>query len=157
MTTAAHTTHSQRGRANRRKGADAERFVARYLNKVGFGGAQRAVRNTQPDPLDLTGIPGTVWSIKNVSSTPQVGKWLAEAETARNQQGAELAILVIRRAGKAEPARWWAWVSYGALTRAVTGLPWPGPTALACFELGELVPLLRQAGYGDAVEMGGTA
>lgn len=156
MTTAAQT-NTQRGRANRRKGADAERSVARYLNKVGFGGAQRAVRNTHPDPLDLTGIPGTVWSIKNVAATPQVGKWLAEAETARNQQGADLAILVIRRAGKAEPARWWAWISYGALTRAVTGLPWSGSNALACFELGELVPLLHQAGYGDRQVWGESA
>lgn len=153
----ASSNPAHRGRANRRKGHDTERAVARYLNTVGFGGAQRAVRNTHPDPLDLTGIPGTVWSIKSVSGTPMIDKWLTEAEVACNQQGADLAVLVIRRAGKAQPARWWAWVSYGALTRAVTDLPWPGPNALVCFELGELVPLLRQAGYGDAVEIGSTA
>lgn len=150
-------TNATRGRANRRRGADAERAVARYLNRVGFGGAQRAVRNTKPDPLDLTGIPGTVWSVKNVSSTPQVQRWLAEADVVRDQQGAELAILVIRRHGKAEPARWWAWVSYGSLTRAVTGTPCPGLHAPVCVELGELVPLLHAAGYGDPEALGESA
>ncbi len=149
--TTPNRTNSQRGRANRRKGHDTERAVARYLQTVGFGGAQRAVRNTRPDPLDLTGIPGTVWSVKSVSTTPTVEKWLAEAEVVRDHQGAELAILVIRRHRKAEPARWWAWISYGSLTRAVTGHRCPtGAATPVCLELGELVPLLHAAGYGDA-------
>lgn len=105
------TTAAERGRANRRKGHDTERAVARYLQTVGFHGAQRAVRNTHPDPLDLTGIPGTVWSIKSTSTTPQIAKWLTEAEIARDLQGAELAILVVRRHGHAQPERWWAWIT----------------------------------------------
>ncbi len=151
-------TASSRGRANRRKGHDTERAVARYLQTVGFGGAQRAVRNTQPDPLDLTGIPGTVWSIKNVSATPQIGTLLAQAENARDRQGAELAILVIRRHRHAQPARWWAWITYSSLTRAVTGHRCgAGSATPTCFELGELVPLLHAAGYGDPTDMGQTA
>lgn len=141
-------TAAERGRANRRKGADAERAVARYLNRVGFAGAQRAVRNTHPDPLDVTGIPGTVWSVKNVAAAPQIQRWLDEGETARNHQGAELAILVVRRAGKAEAARWWAWVRFGPLARAVTGAR-THSQAPVCLELGELVGLLHAAGYGD--------
>lgn len=148
-------TESARGRANRRKGHDTERAVARYLRAVGFPGAERAVRTGYrvgdrevPDPLDITGIPGVVWSVKNDASN-QIGKWLHEAETAQHHHGAELAILVVRRRGKAEPSRWWAWVSLPALVRAVLGTGWHDVSGYVCLELGDLVPMLHRAGYGD--------
>ena len=149
-------TASARGRANRRKGHDTERAVARYLRSVGFHGAERAVRTsytvgerTVLDPLDIIGIPGTVWSIKNDASN-QIEKWLDEAQRLGHHHGAELAILIVRRKGKAEPARWWAWISLRALAHAVTGFPQRQLSGSICLELGELVPMLHTAGYGTA-------
>lgn len=152
-------TESARGRANRRKGHDTERSVARYLRSVGFAGAERAVRTGYrvgdrevPDPLDITGVPGVVWSVKNDASN-QIAAWLNEAEIARNHHGAELAILVTRRRGKADVSRWWTWVSLPALVRAVLGTGWHDVNGYVCLEFGDLVPMLHRAGYGDADEL----
>lgn len=151
-------TASQRGASNRRKGHDTERAVARYLRAHGFPHAERAVRTgytaagrTVADPLDLTGIPGTVWSIKNDASK-QITKWLDEAEIARNHVGAELALLVTRRRGKADVSRWWVWVSLPSLIRVVTDVGHYHYSGHMCMELGELVPMLHAAGYGDDQE-----
>ncbi len=149
-------TATARGKANRRKGHDTERSVAKYLRAVGFAGAERAVRTgytvgdrTVPDPLDITGIPGTVWSVKN-DARNEIPKWLNEAEIARDTHGAELAILVVRRRGKADVSRWWAWVSLPSLVRAVLGTGWHDVSGYVCLELGDLVPMLHRAGYGDS-------
>lgn len=146
-------TASERGRANRRNGADAERDVARYLRTVGFPHAERAEKNgwrsrnhVSVDPGDTLGIPGTVWSIKRDASN-RIAAWLSEVEALRAAHGAELGILVVRRAGKASPGRWWAWVSLPALGAAVTGTS--HLSGVACMELGDLVPNLHNAGYGD--------
>ncbi len=152
MTTAAAT----RGRTNRRKGADTERAVAKYLRTVGFSNTERAVRTgytvddrVVADPLDITGIPGTVWSVKNDASN-QIAKWLSEAERLGNIHGAELAILVVRRKGKADVCRWWSWVSLPALARVLIGAEacrdFHGHV---CLELDNLVPMLHAAGFGD--------
>lgn len=152
-------TASQRGASNRRKGAEAERAVARYLRTVGFGGAERAERNgwrthdhVARDPGDILGVPGIVFSVKYDASN-QVAKWLTEAEVLRNQHGAELALLVCRRPGKAEPSRWWVWASLASLARAVTGTPVRELSGYVCLELGDLVPMLHTAGYGDEQEV----
>lgn len=152
------TTNATRGRANRRKGHDTERAVARYLRSVGFPGAERAVRTSYRvddrlvlDPLDITGIPGTVWSVKNDASN-QITKWLDEAERLGHHHGAELAMLITRRRGKSAVGRWWAWVSLRALARALNGANVSSiPHAMrghVCMELGDLVPMLHAAGYG---------
>lgn len=153
-------TATARGRANRNKGAWTERVVARYLRTQGFPHAKRAVHNgyrtpeqTAPDPLDIAGIPGVVISVKNDASN-QITKWLDQAERIGNNHGADLALLVVRRSGKAEIGRWWVWVSLPALARSLTGnaiigQPWNGHV---CLELGELVPMLHAAGYGDPSE-----
>jgi len=151
-------TPTERGRSNRRRGHDAERAVAKYLRAVGFPGAERAVRTgyragnrTVPDPGDITGIPGVVFSVKNDQSN-QIVKWLHEIDITRDAHGAELAVLVVRRKGKGDVSRWWAWVPLPMLARAVTGTVVPGLTGFACLELGDLVPMLHRAGYGDHQE-----
>lgn len=153
-------TASERGKANRRKGIKTERDVARYLRAVGFPDAHRAIHNgwrtpehTAPDPLDTAGIPGMVISVKN-DAAMTITKWLNEAEQVKNRVGAELALLITRRAGKAEPARWYVWLPLSSLTRlAADARPGASPTAVVCLELGELVPLLHAAGYGAAQEL----
>lgn len=147
-----------RGVANRRKGHDTERDVAKYLRNVGFPHCERAVRtgyttadHSLADPLDLTGVPGVLWSVKGVRapSRGEIARWLGEAENARNVHGADLAVLVLRRHGVAEPSQWWAWVSLPSLARAVLGERHPEFAGYACVALGDLAAMLRRAGYGD--------
>lgn len=150
---------SERGRSNRRRGLDAERAVARYLRTVGFPQAERAVRTgfnaggrEVADPGDIAGVPGVVWQVKNTVREDIAG-WMAETEQQRQGAQADLGVLVVRRAGKADPGRWWAWIyacdlAYLATTAAggaKTGFP-------VRVELGHLVPLLIAAGYGTSEE-----
>lgn len=152
-------TASQRGKSNHRKGVTAEQNVARYLRIEGFPDARRAIHNgwrtaehIASDPLDIAGIPGLVISVKN-DARNETEKWLNEAERVKNCEGAELALLIVRRYGKAEPARWWTWLPLAALTRLTTGArPCAGPVVPVSLELGDLVPLLHAAGYGSSPE-----
>lgn len=154
-------TRSEIGRANARKGKDTERKVAGYLRDVGFPGAERAVRTGYrtaardvADPGDITGTPGIVWQVKDCARE-QIDDWLSEAEDQAVATGADLGVLVVRRRGHADPARWWAW-----LTLNDVGLLLPGrqliPLRQARFpvrmELGHLVPMLHTAGYGSSEE-----
>lgn len=144
------------GRANNRKGKDAEQRVARYLREHGWPNAERHVRTgyrtagrALVDPLDITGTPGIVWSVK-ADTSAQVRSWLHETEQVRRYQGADLGVLVVRRSGKASPARWWAWAPFGVLIQLTTGrLPHAAHQAPVCLELGELLPMLWAAGYGS--------
>ncbi|MGW1675985.1 hypothetical protein [Saccharopolyspora sp. NPDC002376] len=153
---------SERGKSNRRRGLDAERAVARYLRTVGFPGAERAVRTgfnaggrTVADPGDITGIPGVVIQIKSVARE-NIAAWMEEvAEQSLNAESA-IGILVQRRPGKADAGRWWAWVMVAELVDLTTGAPGEYMGASmhrpVRMELGHLVPLLRQAGYGTTEE-----
>lgn len=155
-------TASERGRANRRKGADAERAVAKYLRANGFPGAERAVRlgyvgsdRVIPDPGDLTGTPGIVWQVKDCARE-NIAVWLDDTDRQREQADAEHGVLVVRRRGAAGVGRWWAWVGLGdVLTLAnpdgchcveCAGEVTKEPVRL---ELGTLVELFRIRGYGD--------
>lgn len=150
-------TASQRGKANRRKGINTEQAVARYLRAVGFPQARRAEHNgwrttehTAPDPLDIVGIPGVVISVKN-DAKMTIRPWLDKAEQVKNREGADLALLIVRQRGKAEPARWLVLLTLASLSRLVAGTrPATGPVVPVSLELGELVPLLHAAGYGPA-------
>lgn len=149
---------SQRGKSNRRKGLDAERAVARYLRTVGFPGAERAVRTgytgadrSVADPGDITGVPGIVWQVKSVAREDLAG-WMSEVEEQATAANADLGVLIQRRPGKADPARWWAWVQIVDI-----GFLFGGRSIMhrhrrypVRMELGHLVPLLHQAGYGTS-------
>lgn len=156
-----------RGVANRRKGHDTERDVAKYLRNVGFPHCERAVRtgyttaeHALADPLDLTGVPGVLWSVKGVKAPTrgEITRWLGEAENARNLHNADLAVLVLRRHGVAEPSQWWAWVSLPSLVRGVLGIGASRDfTGYACLALGDLAKMLGRAGYGDETAEDDTA
>jgi hypothetical protein len=156
MTTSTKTP-AQRGAANRRKGADAELAVVKYLRTVGFGGAERAVRTgyrtttrTAADPGDITGTPGVVWSIKDVA-TEQIAKWFDELDRMDSRPG-DVRLLVHKRRGYASPDRWWCWMHLDTLMTLTAGGPWLPESAPVRMELGHVIPLLRACGYGDAVE-----
>lgn len=148
------------GRANRRKGHDAERAVAKWLRANGFPHAERAVRTgytgndrTVADPGDVAGTPGIAWQIKDCAAE-QINTWLVETEEQRCATHADYGILVQRRRGKADPGRWWAWIDSNALARLISGRggdPWV-PKFPARVELHDLTVLLRHCGYGNDVE-----
>lgn len=106
--------------ANRDKGLQAERDVARYFRQAGLLGAERSVstgwRNsarTTADAGDLKGTPGLAVQIKNISK-PLVGDALAKAmaDTAAqcDAAGAAIPLLIEKRHGHANPGQWWAWL-----------------------------------------------
>lgn len=158
--TAATRTPSQRGRANRTKGAQAERDLCRWLRGNGFPGAERAVRTGfnaggryGADPGDLTGTPGIVWSVKDCA-VERLDQWLDELETMRDAENARLGLLVHKRRGHADPARWWCWAPFDQwLSLRDANTPPDGPWGCpARLELGHAVTLLRTVGYGDPIE-----
>lgn len=153
-------TASQRGSTNRRRGIQAERDVCRWLRANGFPHAERAVRTgfravdrTSADPGDITGTPFILWSIKDCA-VEQIGRWFDEL--AAMDAGADLGLIVHKRRGHADPARWWCWLTLGHLVQLVipTHLPAAvlavadGSPAPLRMELGHVVPLLVAAGYG---------
>jgi hypothetical protein len=156
----ADRTPSQRGAANRRRGNLAELAVAKYLRTVGFPHAERAVRTgyrtptrTSPDPGDIAGVPGLVVSVKD-AKTEQLTSWLTEVRV-MTAAGGELGLLVHKRRGHADPARWWCWLALGDLMRITTDAhpcqiraAARDTTTPVRMELGHVVPLLHAAGYG---------
>ncbi len=146
------------GRANRRKGADAERAVAKWLRANGFPGAERAIRAAYvgsdrviPDPGDLTGTPGLVWQVKDCKRE-QIANWLFETEQQRSKANATYGMLITRRPGNADVGRWWCWIPLECLLDlAAYGHPLGGkelgehPVRL---ELGTVARLLRINGFG---------
>lgn len=156
------TTASARGRANREKGAVAERQLVSWLRENGWPGAERAVRTgyrtatrVSADPGDVTGTPGLVWQMKYTTrfEWPAVfAANLSETEEQRVAAGADFGLLIQRRAGTADVGRWWVWLRVADLARLLRPLPSARATDLGQpalrMELAGLVPLLRAAGYG---------
>lgn len=174
--TAAAKTPSQRGRANRNRGHQAERDVCRWLRTHGWPHAERAVRagfkapdRTAPDPGDVTGTPFILWSIKDCAAE-QIPRWFDELDDMSDNAHTAgcLTLLVHKRRGHADPGRWWCWQwqsqyldlyrSWLHLVDEVRGIPelplWiPSGTEYPMrMELGHVVPLLRAAGYGSPDE-----
>lgn len=153
------------GRANREKGIRAERHVAGYLRACGWPDAERksdpgwrSSDRASPDVGDVRGTPGLVWQVKTSSdlSSRDIAAVLAEATDQAVAAGADYPIVVQRRSGKGHPSAWWAWLTAGDLhglieTTRNQDLPAPDQvmTAPVRLELGNLVPLLHRAGYGQ--------
>jgi len=150
------------GALSTNKGKVAERDLVKYLRTVGFPAAERAVRTgyrvaerTAADPGDVTGTPGIIWSCKDVAVTkankPSVFEdWFAELDAMDGGPDA-VRLLVHKRAGYADPGRWWCWMRLPTLLWFVGPHSWgqdfPGhPVRM---ELGHVIPLLHAAGYGD--------
>lgn len=151
-------TRSQLGKMSRNKGAKAERDLVAYLRTVGFGGVERAVRTgyrtatrVAADPGDITGVPGVIWSVKDCAQE-RLDAWLAELDAMEGRPD-DVRLLVHKRSGKADPARWWCWMRLDTLWLLCGRSAWrPGGDAPVRFELQHVIPLLRAAGYGDALD-----
>lgn len=99
------------GAAPKRKGADAERDVVRFLRRW-FPGADRAYGAGRPDDVgDIIGVPRTCVQVKNTCHPDRLGSWLDE--TARQARG-RTPVLVIKRRGHTDPADWY-WLMPGEI------------------------------------------
>lgn len=144
---------SRRGKAANTRGKTTEQAVVRWLRENGFPNAERTVRTgyrtksrVSRDLGDVDGTPGLVWQIKS-RETDNVGAWMDETLQQRQAASADVGVLIVRRAGKADPGRWWAWVPLLFLHGTVGDRrTWMTPVRL---ELADLVTLLRSRGYGD--------
>lgn len=135
------------------KGTDAERAVVRYLQAHGFPQAERRASNGAVDRGDVTGCPGVCWEVKFRDRMPgdgQLNMWLVETERERDNAGADIGVLVVRRP-HAGVASWWAVVRLGDLmalrddsTPHEMRTQWPVRLLLS-----DLVTTLRTAGYGE--------
>lgn len=152
-------TRSDTGTAARLKGITAERDLAKYLRtwwpkaerKVDVG--WRTKDRVSPDHGDIRGTPALVWQLKFLAdmTSLDVERALADTEDQAVTAGADYGILIQRRHGKKDPARWWAWQRVGDLC-ALAGnrkmLTRTGTLdAPVRLELHDLVELLVAAGY----------
>ncbi|NUR80764.1 MAG: hypothetical protein HOQ21_10010 [Dermatophilaceae bacterium] len=153
-------TSSQRGAANRDKGARAERAVVSWLRENGFPGAERAVRTgyksgnrTAIDPGDITGTPGLVWQITDRADADEpavIERRMQETERQRIHANAAYGFFVVKRRGFADPGRWWVWMPADVIATLVNGhyigkdIHFPVRT-----ELAGVVTLVRRCGFGD--------
>lgn len=148
---------AERGKANRRKGHDAERAACRWLRDNGFPGAERSVRagftahdRSIADLGDITGVPGIVFQVKDVARS-DIPKWMEETEQQRQAAEADHGLLVQRRRGTADVGKWWVHVTGRTFAVLLTGRQdAPEFECVARVTLAELVPLLWRAGYGTA-------
>lgn len=135
-------------------GTAAETALVRWLRVNGWPGAERRALRGTHDAGDVTGTPCLAWEVKagNQAQEPADGllaAWMDEAETERLNAGADVAVLVLRRRGKASPGDWWAYLTAAALAGLLTvgGHCTSGhPVRL---RLAALVDELHRAGYGD--------
>lgn len=96
---------------SKRIGTAAENAVVEYLRDQGFPYAERRALAGSKDRGDIAGIVGAVIEVKNCKVL-EFSKWLEEAEQERVNAGAQLAIVVAKRRGKANPKDWY-WMATG--------------------------------------------
>ena len=139
----------------RTKGLTAERALANYLKSAGWPDARRSVVTgtaQRPDAGDIAGTPGLCFQAKNLA-TVLSGKLLHATWHQTQAQAAELTkqtgkwcapIIVEKRAGSADPGRWWCHLSSRFYVRVLTGR-WTLVTNLHLVrvELGDIVTDLR--------------
>lgn len=143
------------------KGTDAERAVVRYLQANGFPHAERRALNGSTDRGDITGCPGICWEVKYRDKMPgdgQLNMWLVETDRERDNAGAEVGVLVVRRHGVGEghAGRWWAYMRLDSLLPGddivLKGRPLLSAAPVRLL-LCDVVALLRAAGYGEPLEV----
>lgn len=118
-------TRKQAGAYARTKGAQAERDLAQFLRRWGWESAERVEKTgyrtaerVYADQGDVTGVPGVRFQVKYYSGSPsdaQIDEWLSQTQDQAAHAGERLGVLVVRRHGKTDPGRWWAWLTVSGL------------------------------------------
>lgn len=133
-------------------GTRAETAVVKYLRANGFPLADRLPLKGSKDIGDVgDGTGAVVFEIKagraaETASDKQIGLWLEETLTEKDNAHADHGVLVVKRAGKGEAqvGKWWAIV----WSPAVLG----GPFLTQRYLLEEYLQHLRYSGYGDPLD-----
>ena len=151
------------GRASLTVGKETERLVAAYLRSRGLDGVERSVRTgfataqrSVADAGDLTGWPGVCVQVKSLrpanAAERQTRQWLAETEQQRQQSGAGVGLLVVRRWGTLNVGEWWCFL----LARDLFGMA-DGHSATALrqlapvrLELSDVVSMMQTWGWAPA-------
>lgn len=115
------------GKANRRRGADAERAVVSYLRTHGYPHARRYLAGDGRQPGDIDAIPGACIEVKDVKASA----WPTWLRQACEQAGDHRIPVVVRRTrGVADVGAWEArwfntdetWPTVGTFADFITGL-----------------------------------
>lgn len=149
----------------RAKGTAAETAVVRWARNNGFGHADRQPLRGGRDAGDITLCPGVIVEVKNhrtaATGQPAPGvltDWMRQTETERANAGAQVGVLVVKRAGTTDPGRWFAYVTAWTLADILAGTSLITDHAVAgapvCLTLADLSAILRASGWGDALEDG---
>lgn len=140
-------------------GTAAETAVVRYLAKNGFPNAERRALRGSLDCGDLTGLGPVCVEVKGGKTAKEasdglIASWLVETETERVNAKADVAFLVIQRAGIGpdNAGRWWAVMEaddYATLAAPASDYYHAPKSAPVRMHLADMVRTLRNAGHGD--------
>lgn len=105
-----------RGRANRRRGGDAERAVAAWLRANGWPDARRTLAGDGRQPGDLDWHPCVVAEVKDVAAT----RWPTWQRQALAQcQWGQAPVVIRRWRGVPDPGRWTARIHHASWTEII--------------------------------------
>lgn len=88
--------------AAKQKGTRWESSVVNWLRENGVPHAERRALGGSRDRGDVAGIPGVVIECKS-AARHTLAAWMDEARTERANDGAEVGVVFIKRAGKTSP------------------------------------------------------
>jgi hypothetical protein len=91
----------------KRKGSAAELAVAKWLNRLGWTGAERSRCGWTDDRGDIDGIPGVCIEVKNEKRIDLPG-YLRELEVEMKNAKAWAGAVIVKRRGSTNPADWYA-------------------------------------------------
>jgi hypothetical protein len=91
----------------KRKGSSAELAVAKWLNLLGWTGAERSRCGWSDDRGDIDGIPGVCIEVKNEKRIDLPG-YLRELEVEMKNAKAWAGAVIVKRRGSTNPADWYA-------------------------------------------------
>ena len=147
---------------SKRRGTSAEVAVLKYVRGNGFPWAERLALSGNADCGDISLLPGrlVVLEVKAHASAAtgqpgdaQLADWMSQTSTERVNAGADHGVLVVKRKGTTDPGRWFAYVTAGQFATLLgADLQLPNPHAPLCLPLASLLPVLRSAGYGTALD-----
>jgi hypothetical protein len=108
------TRRSRTQTTARAAGKEAERLVVAFLRGHGARHAERRLAGNAVDRGDVAGIPGVVVEVKSPGPDAPIalGPWLKETLAERDNDGARLGLLVIKRRQYGAPGDWY-WVTDG--------------------------------------------
>lgn len=106
--------------ASRARGTRWETAIVDYLRANGWPYVERRARNGAKDRGDIAGIPGLVVEAKSTNRI-ELAAWVGEAETERDNDGAQYGVVWAKRKGRQSAADGYVVMSgaqFAALLRA---------------------------------------